>query len=193
MSAPKIDIVDYVNPYYFFTVDSNILMGIMAFVFAIYEYLLLKKRKKEIPKYIYILKYMFTVSVALTFLTTALYLAPFSEAGYYPFFANSNLFFHLIVPLLSIITFVFFENNSNIKYKETYYGLIPMLIYSAFYTINGLAHMENGKVPNIYDWYGFFKVGKDSIIFVFLIMLVATYIICLAIWYLNKKCKIKEH
>ncbi len=187
MNANKIDLVDYISPYCFFTVDSNILMGIMAFVFAVYEYRLFKDKIEYIPKSIYILKFVFTVGVVLTFLTTAFYLAPFSEYGFYPFFANSNLFFHLIIPVLSLVTFCFFENTDKIKYKEICYGLVPMLIYAAFYTINGLTHMKNNKVPKLYDWYGFFKVGNNSIIFVFIIMLTFTYLICLMLWYINKK------
>ena len=40
----------------YFTVDSNILIGIVCFVFMIYEILKLKKKIKEIPKWLYILK-----------------------------------------------------------------------------------------------------------------------------------------
>ncbi len=189
MNAERIDIVNYVNMFHFFTVDSNILMGVVALIFAIYEYRLFKNKIDFIPKSIYILKLVFTTCVALTFLTTAFYLAPFSEYGFYPFFADSNLFFHLIIPVTSIITFCIFENTDKIKYKEVCYGFVPMLIYAVFYLINCFSHMKNGSVSELYDLYGFFRVGKSSIIFVFLIMLIATYLICLGLWYVNKKYK----
>ena len=51
----------------FFTVDSNLLMGIVSLIFIIYEVWILKNKKEDIPKNICILKLMATTAVALTF------------------------------------------------------------------------------------------------------------------------------
>ena len=73
----------------FFTVDSNLLIGIMAIIFAKYEINLLKGKIKEIPKCIYGLKLAATVGVVLTFLVTAFFLAPTYSRGYFALFINS--------------------------------------------------------------------------------------------------------
>ena len=100
--------------------------------------------------------------------------------------ANSNLFYHLIIPVLSIITFVFFEKNNKINFKDTLYGLLPVIVYSFFYVTNILIHMENGKVSPIYDWYWFVQNGVWTIIIVGSLMLLITYLISLGLWKLNK-------
>ena len=168
----------------YFTVDSNILMAISSIIFLYYL-----KTKREIPKKIYILKYFATVSVSLTFLTVVLYLAPFSKYSFFAFFTNSNFFFHLVVPLLSIITFSCFEKTDKLYFSDTFFGLVPMLIYASFYMTNVFMHLENGKVDSKYDLYGFLKNGVDKTILILLIMITATYLICIMIYFMNKSKK----
>ena len=170
----------------FFTVESNILMGIIALVFAIFEIKVLTKKREHIPSKIYILKLIFTVGVVLTMLTTALFLAPTSKNGYFSLFTNSNLLYHLVIPLLSLITFVFFEKTDKIKFKYTFAGIIPMFLYGIFYSINIFTHIENGKVSPIYDWYGFVQNGVKEVFFVVPVILGATYLISFLLWDFNK-------
>lgn len=68
-----------VDVFRFFTVESNILMGIIAFVFAIFEVKVLTKKREYIPSKVYILKLVATVGVVLTMLTVLLFLAPTSK------------------------------------------------------------------------------------------------------------------
>ena len=100
----------------FFTVDSNLFMGIISLLFAIFEIRLLKDNIHEIPRYMYILKLMATTSVTLTFLVVFTYLGPL-VGNIYLMILNSNLFFHLLVPVFSLITFIFFEKNNKISFK----------------------------------------------------------------------------
>lgn len=176
-----------IETFKFFTVDSNVLMGIVAFIFAKYEIDILKGRIKAIPTRVYILKLVATVGVILTFLVTAFFLAPTALNGYLSLFLNSNLFFHLIIPILSFITFVFFESNNKIDFKYSFMGLIPVLLYSLFYAINCFSHIENGIVSHKYDWYGFLIGGIKSTIPALMIILVTTYFICFSLWSLNRR------
>ena len=173
----------------FFTVDSNIFMGIIALVFAVYEIKLLKGKITDIPLKIYILKLMATVGVGLTFLTVFGYLGPISKGGIPSMIKNSNLFFHLLIPVLSMLNFVLFERTNKLKFRYTFYGVIPALIYSIYYLANVLIHMENGRVSPIYDWYWFVQGGLWQIIIVMPMMLAITYIISFVLWRLNKNNK----
>ena len=87
-------------------------------------------------------------------------------------FKNSNLFYHLIIPLLSIITFTIFESTDKIKFKDTFVGIITMFIYSIFYLVNVLIHVEN---------------GLQAAFVVIPIMYLITYFISCGLWFLNKK------
>lgn len=171
----------------FFTVDSNIFMGIVSLIFSIDEYKLLCGKIKEISLKKYILKLMATVSVGLTFFTVLFYLGPISEGGLYSMLLNSNLFFHLIIPMLSIINFIFFENSNNLKFKHSFYGIIPMICYSIFYMVNVFSHIENGKVSVEYDWYWFVQNGVWSCVIVIPIIFIFTFLISFVLNKLNNK------
>ena len=165
----------------FFTVESNIFMGIVALLFAIKEI-----KKLELTKIDYILKLMSTSAVALTFTVVFIYLGPISKGGIVSLLQNSNLFFHLIIPVLSIINFMFFEKTDKLKsFKNSFYGIVPAILYSIYYITNILIHMENGKVSTIYDWYWFVQNGVWTAVIVVPIIFALTYIISLLLWKIN--------
>ena len=185
--------VTKIGAFKFFTVDSNILVGITSLIMAILEYQIINNKRKKVFDKLYVMKYISVVGVTLTFLVTTFYLAPYSPKGFFSMFQNSNLFFHLIVPILSLISFIFFEKTDKIKFKHTFLGLIPVLIYAIFYVFNVFIHLENGEVSVLYDWYGFAQGSLKTTIFVFIFMHAITYIICLLIWFFNKRRKIKNY
>lgn len=171
----------------FFTVDSNMLMGLVSLLFIVEEIKILKGKEKEIKKIYYILKLMATTSVGLTFFVVFAYLGPITEYGIRSMITNSNLFFHLIIPVISILNFIIFEKTDKLKIKDTKYGLIPTIIYALFYLINVLIHMESGKVSIVYDWYWFVQNGVWTALIVVPVILLITYLISLMIWKLNRK------
>ena len=173
----------------FFTVQSNLFMGIIAFLFSVYEIKLLKGKIKDIPIKVYLLKLMATTSVALTFFVVFVYLGPISKGGIPSMLMNSNLFYHFLVPLFSIINYIFLEMTNKIKFKYTFTALIPTVLYGIYYFINIFMHIENGKVSVVYDWYWFLQNGVWTSIIVGPLMLLITYIIALIIWNLNKEKK----
>lgn len=176
---------DYTS-FKYFTVDSNVLSGIISLIFAIYEILYLAKKIKTIPSFLYKLKLIGNVGVTLTMITVLFFLAPTEKAGFFSLFLDSNLFFHLIIPLLCIISFIFFETESSISFKYTFAGLIPMIIYGAVYIANILIHLENGKPSSAYDWYGFLRGGLNTIWFVVPVVLLFTYLFSFVMWFFNK-------
>lgn len=173
----------------FFTVDSNMFMGIIALIFGIKEFQILKGKKTEITRKMYILKLMATVGVVLTFATVFAYLGPISPGGIPSMLLNSNLFFHFLIPVVSMLNFVIFERSNKIKFRYTIMGVIPMFIYAIFYLSNVLVHMDNGKVAPVYDWYWFVQGGVWQLFIVLPLMIIVTYIISLILWRLNKKVK----
>lgn len=171
----------------FFTVDSNLLMGISALIFVIKERKVLANKIKKIPKWCYILKFMATVSVSLTMLVVFLYLSKIAEGGLLSLLQNSNLFFHFIIPFLSIVTFVLFEKTKEIKLSYVACGLIPVLLYGIGYVINILNHFESGKVLPKYDWYYFAQNGVKGMYYTAIGIFIFTFIISLILWLLNNE------
>lgn len=171
----------------YYTVDSNIIVGIASLIMVIYETLFLKNKIKEIPKYVYVLKYIGVVGVSLTFIVTMFYLAPIFGKNFLFLYMNTNLFFHLIVPVLAVISYVKYEKNK-LEYKYTFITLSSVIIYSIFYITNILLHLDkNGNVMKEYDWYSFVLKGMSSIFIVPIIIFLISYLISYVIYRLNKK------
>jgi len=176
--------VSKIEMFKFYTVDSNILMAIISLIFAIYEIKLLKGKIDKIPNKIFILKIIGTSAISLTFIVTALFLTP--QYGLYAMYNNNNLFFHLIVPLLSLITYIVFEKHEN-KYKYAIYGIIPMFIYSIYYTSMIIINLDNDGLTFKYDFYGFLNGKITNVFIVIPVIYLVSYLISILIIFLNKK------
>ena len=172
----------------YFTVDSNILMGIAALVMAVDEHKVLKGEKREVSQSCFVFKLVGTVGVTLTMLVTVFFLTPTMGPvyGYLSLFSHSNFLLHLLNPVLSIISFVRYEKTDKIAFKHTFTGIVPMLIYAVYYMASAVSHSENGEIAKGYDWYGFFIGGIKSAVIVVPVMLIVTFGISAVLWKLNR-------
>lgn len=175
----------------YFTVDSNILMGIAALIVAIEEWRVLTGKIEDLPVFCYVAALTGTVGVTLTMLVTIFFLAPTMGPvyGVWMLFSNSNFFLHLLNPILSIVVFLAFERTDKIKFRYTVIGIIPLVIYSVYYTAEALGHMENGVIAPGYDWYGFFLLGANSAVIVLPLIIAVTYGISVLLWRLNRQTR----
>lgn len=172
----------------FYTVLSNVLLAILSLPILVIDIICLKKNKYEAPSWAGILKYVGVVGVSVTFLTVICFLAPGAAKrgqGYWSLFQGPNLYYHLIVPLLAIVSFGFIELNITFKMGYTALGLVSVVLYGIFYIINYYCHLlDDGN--GSYDWYGFLSDPKRSVWFVALIMLLASYLICVCLYFLHR-------
>ena len=79
-----------ISAFRFFTTDSNVLAALFAAVFVVYEALFLAGKAKEIPTFVYVLKSVGTVGVAVTLFTVLFYLAPFAPGGFLSMFKGRD-------------------------------------------------------------------------------------------------------
>lgn len=171
----------------YFTTDSNIFLGIISAIMIGFEISALSKKTYELPKAIYVLKLAATTGVTLTMLTTLVYLAPRDPLGYFNKFVDSNFFFHLIVPLIALVSFICFEKTNKMPKKTAIIAILPMIAYTIYYAINAFSHIENGVVSNEYDLYGFIDAGVLFSIIIIPLMILITYLISVVLWFVNKK------
>lgn len=173
----------------YFTVDSNILLGVVTLVAAIGQWGVLKGKKAEISTLTYALILMGTASVTLTMLVTVFFLTPTMAPifGLFGLFTNSNFFMHLFNPVLAIVAFVGFEKTKKLQFKHVFAGIVPMLIYAVYYVAVSVVHSTGGFVDKGYDWYGFFVFGLMSGFIVVPLVVLITFGISFALWKLNKR------
>ena len=176
----------------YFTVQSNILAGVAALIFACYEIMLFKDRVLKVPDWVYTFKYIANVGVTVTFLTVAAFLAPVYAKHYYELFVNSNLFFHFLVPVLSFVSFIFFEPTDKIAFKTTFFGMAHFLLYGVVYMLVAYTHVSTwvSRAPDdlkVYNWYGFAYEDVPLTVLVTLVMCVMTYVVCFLLWFINRR------
>ena len=145
----------------YFTVLSNIAEGIVSLVWTIFFIRGMDTSKVDKAKYIA------AVSVALTFSTIAFFLGPIY--GLLSMYQGANFFFHLIVPVIAMLEYVF-AGGEPVGRRENLLAVLPMLLYGAVYLCNILI---NGREGN--DWYGFVNWGLPVGILIFAVMCLATY------------------
>ena len=174
-----------VTMFKYYTVDSNILVGVVSYILAICEILYMKKKIKKIPELVYILKLVSTSAITLTFLTTAVFLVP--QYGLYDMYNNSNLFFHLIIPILVIVSYIFYEKHDN-KYSYAVYGIMPMFLYSIYYSSMICVNLDEGGLTPKYDFYGFLRGNINNITIAVPTIFLIAYLISIGLIFLNKKC-----
>ena len=171
----------------YYTVDSNILMGLSAAVTACAQRAVLSGRRASLPIAVRVLKLAGVTAVALTMLVTVFFLAPTSLLGFSSLFRGSNLYMHCVIPLLSIFVFLFWERDGDIPRRYSAYAVVSVAVYAAFYIANCALHLTDGAVSRYYDWYGFAAGGLvKGCLLVLPLLLLCAYGIGLLLWRLNR-------
>lgn len=162
----------------YFTVLSNIFAGITSLIYLVCQVLNLI-RETKIKPWALVLEYMSTISVAITFFVVVFFLAPVRQANggsYFEMFRGANFFFHLIIPVICMINFIFFENETKVIYKYMGLDIIPVILYAVFYILNYELHLtgavsQDGSLN--YDWYGFLTSGSAFNIILMVLLFIA--------------------
>lgn len=175
----------------YFTVDSNIYLGVASFIAFIEQCRILKGKKKKVSSFICLLKLSATAAVTVTMLVTVFFLEPTMGRyfGYLALFAHSNFFLHLFNPLAAIFTWVRFERNDVLTSKDVYLSAIPTLLYAIYYVVEVIKHTVDGVIMPGYDWYGFFVLGLKSAVVVMPVFVLFTYLVCLVLYRVSRNRK----
>ena len=184
----------------FFTNLSNVLVALTALFAAFAQLKNFKSGEENLPRGVFLFKFVGTVSVTVTFLTCVFFLGPTSVISgaamgqgiqlsrYFNFFKGNTFFLHFFTPLISVISFVFFETAEEFTKKQAWLGLLPTVVYSAvyFYEVVIVGFRNGGW----YDFYGFTFGGNLKMAPVSaLMMYAATLAISLLLRKMNRKAR----
>lgn len=138
----------------FFTVDSNLLLGLTHLAYLILAVTGVLDNDDRVRLWMERLVYIATVAVSLTFTVVVFFFAP--SLGLSPLLQDANLYFHLIIPVLAIVICCALHRGRVIPMKETAMALIPPVLYGVYYT---LILLTRGVHFPETDWYGFANGG----------------------------------
>lgn len=132
----------------YFTLQSNIwiaatcLVG-LAFVIA----------KVQLKRWMYVVKFIFTVSITLTGVVYCTMLAPFIEEGA---FNLSNTLLHVVTPLAAIADFLLYDYNAEYRWWDSLLGTIPPFYYLGFAGVGYACNwtfLDGNRYPYFFlDW-----------------------------------------
>ena len=154
----------------FYTCQSNLLCSVAALLYA------LASLAGPAPDWAWIVKYIGTAAVTVTMLTVFLFLAPSIGKDWVKYLlTGSDIFMHLLTPLLALFTFCVFERQG-MTFCESLWGLLPVLLYGPLYLYKILFAPPEKRWD---DFYGFNKQGKWPVAFA--AMVAGTFAICMGI------------
>ena len=154
----------------FFTTLSNILCAAACLLTA------LAINAGGIPEWIWMLKYIGTAAVTVTMLTVLFFLAPtFGKGALKVLLSGTDLFMHLITPLLALVSFCVFEKRG-MTFCQSLWGMLPVVLYGPVYLYKILFALPEKRWD---DFYGFNKQGKWPIAFAGMVL--GTFLICMGI------------
>ncbi len=152
----------------YFTVQSNLLEGAVSVL-----WLLVSGSGSAWEQRAERLKYIAAAAVGLTFAVVIGFLGPLY--GYRAMFTGANLFFHMIIPLVSMAE-IMFLSDALFTTKDNNYTVIPPLVYGTAYLINNLIN-GTGEWPDTNDWYAFLAWGYPAGIAIFAVICAVTWLL----------------
>ena len=145
----------------YFTVLSNVFCAAAALLMCL----------SPSSSWAWILKYIGTAAVTVTMLTVFLFLGP--NLGYKELLTGTDLYMHLVTPLLAILSFSCYEKRG-MTVGTTMLGVLPVLFYSILYLYKVLYAPGTRRWE---DFYGFNKGGKWPISLA--LMLTGSFAVCI--------------
>lgn len=161
-TALSTDFMGGASVFYFFTVQSNIFIIAMAFLFLGHEIICLINKKETVNQIMLQIKFVSTVAITVTFLVFFAMLAPLMGIDYLLSFNNFSL--HAIVPILAIIDFILFDTDINLSYPKSLIATIAPISYVIFvYAIGVPLKLEYAK--DLYFPYFFLNYEQNGFFF----------------------------
>ena len=173
---------------------STLLVALAALVCIPFNIMGIAKQKR-LPTAAYVCKLLGTTSAVTALLFSVLILAKTDSgwdiAGQFGNFdfKNADLYVTLIVPVLSLISFIFFDHTEKAKFPVVFIAFLPALLFYVFYLINSFAQLVTVKVGDAetYDWYGMFTNHSQSLAILIIVgVIVGTLVLAIVLYLLNR-------
>ena len=155
----------------FFTLLSNLFCACACLA------VVLSAGGRGLPFWVWILKYIGTSAVTVTLLTVMVFLGP--ALGYKNQLSGAGFYYHLVGPLLAIVSLCFLERVYALSFALSLLGIVPVLLYGLVYLYKVVLCPQGKRWE---DFYGYNKSGKWPISFA--AMLIGAFLICLLLFLL---------
>ena len=128
----------------YFTSQSNVWIILIFTAILIFE-AVSKNKQANTENLLYLLKFVFTVSITLTAIVFCALLAPFSHRNGYNAWTASSIMTHVITPTLAVFDLFYGKAPMQIKKHHALYSAIPPLLYLVFTSILCILKVDFGR------------------------------------------------
>jgi len=134
------------SPFILFTNDGGILLSVSSLIYIVF--VLFFSKKKDVPKFVTLFRFIASTASLLAFVIAVVSVfVPQTEQGN-GFVAtlfswdNGHLFLHFICPLISFVSFAFFEDDNHLRFWESLYATIPTVLYACVWIVLELVDVK---------------------------------------------------
>lgn len=142
----------------YFTVQSNVFCALACILFAI------ARIAGDVPMAVYVMRYVGTVAVMVTFLTVMLFLGP-KEGTYKNLMSGPDLYLHLICPIVALASYILLD-STRMSIWAVACGALPVFLYGILY-LKKVVFTEKDRAWD--DFYGFNAGGKWKLSFLLMV------------------------
>ncbi|HKM10598.1 MAG TPA: hypothetical protein VJY86_03190 [Bacilli bacterium] len=129
----------------YFTIQSNIWIGIISIIVFIFLAIDMAYRKISINRCFNIFEFIFTVSILITGIIFTTVLVPTMGKNAW---SISNILTHLIAPILAVTDFLFNKRRYSLRKWDIFYPLIPLGYYLLFSLLGFFFQWDFGSGNN---------------------------------------------
>jgi hypothetical protein len=152
----------------FFTLQSNIWIMVIMSLFACNDIHRLRRGRGFLNQKWFRVKYVFTVSVMLTFLVFGLLLFPVLPLDYS--LSVTSIALHLVAPAVALVDYALYDHGPKIERSDVWMTLLPPLYYVLFVVVCNLIGVrfppDGAAAPYFfmdYEKYGWFRIDQNGI------------------------------
>lgn len=181
----------------YFTAQSNVWIAFTMLTLIFYPLL-----KKKAPPFLYVLKYVFTVSITVTFLIFTCLLGPFGDKSYH-LWAFSSWLTHIFSPVFAIADFFIDDTKIPLQGRQVWVCFLPPLFYCISTLVLETLNVDFGRglvYPYFFMEYrspvGLFGFSNEFPFFVgtfYWLFLFAILILAIGFFYFKMHRSIKKH
>lgn len=148
----------------YYTENSNYFALIVSVIFVV-DAILAIKRKRIVSIWVFVLRFIASVCLTITLVVVLIILVPTQHVTFVEMmFQDSCLYQHLLCPVISLISFLFFENQQKLPKKSILISLLPTIIYGTICIFLNLTKVITGPYPFFYFYVIPWHVSVFSIV-----------------------------
>lgn len=129
----------------YFTTLSNLWIAVTVALMLLLPYASAWNSSTRVKNFLYILRYIFVISITLTGFIFCFVLAPGAENDNYNAWTVGSIFVHVLVPAASIADFFVDPCRVHVQWRHAFLTLVPPFFYLVFASLLGSLGVDFGR------------------------------------------------